>query len=280
MLTVNDLQRLRTDAEAQRLKEWNTHSQQLAKDERLVAYYPIAATLSDRVVANASQSGNKFDAQLVGPVNRDSGRFGAASTGLEFDRPGARVRTRIDGEFNAFTFACWVKLDSLEHVYNALFMSDGYENGELHWSIRNDGRLMFSVMVDETWKSRQYNEIEQGFVESAGLAKVYFTEPIWDVSNSGQWFHLAAVYDPASRRVEQYVNGQQLSSEEILDRFYIDTLRIGPAEIGNWGQPFRKTPWFAVRNLNGTIDELAIYDAALQAGEVSSLYEQGKPIGY
>ena len=52
---------------------------------------------------------------------------------------------------------------------------------------------------------------------------------------SGCWFHVAAVYDPISRRVTQYVNGEQVSNEEIVDKFYISKLRIGPAEIGNWG---------------------------------------------
>lgn len=46
---------------------------------------------------------------------------------------------------------------------------------------------------------------------------------------------------------------------------------------GNWGQPFRKSPGFAVRNLNGAIDELAIFDDALSAEEIQTLYENGKP---
>ena len=122
--------------------------------------------------------------------------------------------------------------------------------------------------------------LEQRIVKDAGLHRVYYSKPIWDLSKSGQWFHLVAVYDPANRRVEQYVNGQSVGAEEISDKFHISTLRIGPAEIGNWGQPFRKSPWFAVRNLDGTIDELAIFNAALNAEEVSDLYEQGKPLGY
>lgn len=117
-------------------------------------------------------------------------------------------------------------------------------------------------------------------VQDAGLHRVYMTEPIWDSSMSGQWLHLAAVFDPARRIVMQYLNGQPVSQHEIVDKFLVTQLRIGPAEIGNWGQPFRDSPWFAVRNLNGTIDELAIFDAALTDGEIRALYEQGKPLGY
>jgi hypothetical protein len=278
--TFSELSLQWREADEKLFARWQDHSQQLRTDDRLIAYYPIAAGVSGRAVANAAASGPQADGLLVGPVERSAGRFGAQSAGLNFERTGARVRTRIDGEFKAFTFACWVRIDSLAHRYNALFMGDGYENGEPHWQIRDDGRLMFSVMVDDTQEIQHFSEIDQKMVTQAGLHRVYYSPPFWDISKSGQWFHLAAVYSPADRRVDQYVNGEVVSSDEIVDRFHVSTLRIGPAEIGNWGQPFRKTPWFAVRNLNGTIDELAIFNAPLTESEIQNVYEYGKPVGY
>lgn len=278
--TIGDVSRLRDTAQAARFAQWKNHSQELRADDRLIAYYPILESQSGRRVPNQSTTGSGRDGQTVGLVNRVAGRFGTKTAGFEFDRPGSRVRVRIDGEFQAFTFACWVKIDNLEHRYNALFMGDGYENGEPHWQIRDDGRLMFSVMVDDSQDIRVSNTFDEKTVRDAGLHRVYFTEPFWDVSKSGQWFHIAAVYDPVGRQVVQYVNGEELARQEIVDKFHISTLRIGPAEIGNWGQPFRKTPWFAVRNLNGAIDELAIFKAALTSDEMQNLYEQGRPLGY
>ena len=52
-----------------------------------------------------------------------------------------------------------------------------------------------------------------------------------------------------------------------------------PAELGNWGQPFRKMPWFAVRNLNGTIDELAIINAGLTEEAIQALLSRASPWG-
>ncbi|MEW4526569.1 LamG-like jellyroll fold domain-containing protein [Maioricimonas sp. JC845] len=278
--TIGELLRRRDDAEAQRFAQWKLSAERLAQDPRLIAYYPMALASDGRIVRNAAATGAERNGTIVGPVQHAPGRFGTASAGLDFERPGARVRTRIDGEFTAFTFVCWGRIDSLEHRYNALFMGDGYENGEPHWQIRDDGRLMFSVMVDDSQEIRHYSELEKRVVTGAGLHHVYITEPFWDITRSGQWFHLAAVYDPQARRVTQYVNGREISSEPIVDRFHTETLRIGPSEIGNWGQPFRKTPEFAVRNLNGTIDELAIFNAALASHEIETLYEEGKPRGY
>ncbi|MCA9055999.1 MAG: FecR domain-containing protein, partial [Planctomycetaceae bacterium] len=216
--TGTDLSRQRQVAEQSRFEQWKTDSQRMRADERLIACYPIATELNGRTVPNATVAGSRFDALLVGPVERMRGRFGADSSGLAFDRPGARVRTRIEGEFQAFTFACWAKVDSLEHRYNALFMADGYENGEPHWQIRDDGRLMFSVMVDDSQVIEHFSEIDQQVVQQAGLHRVYYTEPFWDISKSGQWFHLAAVYDPAGRQVLQFVNGEPVASEEIIDK--------------------------------------------------------------
>jgi len=72
------------------------------------------------------------------------------------------------------------------------------------------------------------------------------------------------------------VNGEKISEEQVLPKFHVDKLRIGNGEIGNWGEPFRETPWFAIRNLNGRIDELVILDAALSEREVATLYEQSR----
>ncbi|MFK8113853.1 MAG: LamG-like jellyroll fold domain-containing protein [Rubripirellula sp.] len=278
--TTLDVQRQHAIEQQRRWNQWKLDSQQLRNDPRLIAYYPIAESSSSRFVPNVANTGNDRDGTMVGLVHRTDGRFGQDSASLEFDRPGSRVRVRMDGDFTAFTFACWVKIDSLEHRYNALFMGDGYENGEPHWQIRDDGCLMFSVMVDDSVNLTRLDKVEQRMVTTAGRHRVYSSQPIWDISKSGQWLHIAAVYDPPARRVTQYVNGQQVADEKITDQFLIEKLRIGPAEIGNWGQPFRKTPWFAVRNLNGSIDELTIFDAALQSDEITKLYEQGKPLGY
>lgn len=277
VVSREEVDRHRQQTQRLRFKAWQSQSQELRRDDRLIAYYPIADLplgLPGRVVTNQAASGSGLDGSLVGWVNQGQGRFGPASVGLEFDRPGSRVRARIDGSFSAFTFACWTRIDSLKNRYNALFMGDGYENGEPHWQIRDDGRLMFSVMVDDQPEpGRDKATLDR-------LHRVYFTDSVWDISMSGRWLHIAAVYDPVGRRVKQYVNGQLVGDEAILDKFFIDKLHIGSAEIGNWGQPFRQTPWFAVRNLNGSIDEMAIFDAALTGDEILGLYEAGKSVGY
>jgi hypothetical protein len=88
---------------------------------------------------------------------------------------------------------------------------------------------------------------------------------------------LAAVYDPDAMRVRQYVDGQKVSDQSIEPDALVKDLHIGPSEIGNWGQPFRKSPSFAVRTMDGTIDELAIFSAALSDQEIAGLHQAGRP---
>ena len=247
---------------------WQEKRAELVKDERLIAYYSFEDSDSGSLVPNLVHPRNPdSDGAIIlaEPVN---GRWPGVQSALEFRRPGSRVRVNIPGEFPAFTFMSWVRIDSLDRQYNALFLGDGYENGEPHWQIREDGKLMLSVMVDDTRMHPKYKK--------SRFHWVYFSPPIWDLSMSGQWMHVASVYDPKQRLVSHYVDGLKVSSEEITDEFLVKKLRIGNGEIGNWGEPFKEDPNWAIRNLNGRMDEIAIYQAALSGEEVSRIFEQSR----
>ena len=88
--------------------------------------------------------------------------------------------------------------------------------------------------------------------------------------------HLASVFDPEERYVAHYVNGEEIAREAIPDKFFVDRLHIGNAEIGNWGEPHREDPEFAIRNLNGRMDELAIFRVALDAEEIAELHRRSQ----
>ena len=250
-------------------ERWELHRDTLAKDPRLIAYYTFDQARDQTMVPNLALPRNaEMDGAIVlaEPV---AGRWSELKPALEFHRPGSRVRVNILGEYPAFTFACWVRIDSLDRWYNALFMGDGYETGEPHWQIRNDGAMMLSIMVDDS-------KPNPGSPNDAGFHRVYYSPPMWDISKSGQWIHLASVFDPAKRVVSHYVDGERVSRQTIEDRFFIETLRIGNAEIGNWGQPFREDPTWAIRNLNGRMDEMAIFKAALSESEIQALYQSSR----
>jgi len=253
----------------QDFERWLAHRDSLSRDPRVIAYYTFDRPAPTAVIASVAEPRNtELDGAVV-LAETTSGRWPGMKQALEFRRPGSRVRVRIPGEFGAFTFAAWVRIDSLDRRYNALFMGDGYGTGKPQWQIRDDGKIMLSVMVDDSRPNPHH-------AQDAGFHRVYYSPSIWDQSMSGQWMHLASVFDPKRRQVVHHVNGQRVSLQEIEDDYLIKTLRIGNGEIGNWGEPFRETPWFAIRNLNGRIDELVILDAALTDEEVAQLHDSSR----
>ncbi|MEM6979988.1 MAG: LamG domain-containing protein [Planctomycetota bacterium] len=277
LTTDEALDRRSIDRQRRRFEAWRDSTNQIKADPRVIGHFPIGldATGADFISVAGADDKQAF---MVGNPSWTEGRFGHHSHAIAFDRPGSRIRTRFDDTYDAFTLMCWVKIDSLPHRYNALFMSDGYENGELHWQIRYDGHMMFSVMVDDQAEVFNFSRFENALVQDAGRHRVYLSdEAVWDLSRSGRWMHLAAIYDPAGRRVTLLADGQVVGESTIPDDLLVTDLRIGSAEIGNWGQPFRDTPAFAVRNLNGAIDELCFFNAALSQQEIKRHFDSGNP---
>lgn len=99
----------------------------------------------------------------------------------------------------------------------------------------------------------------------------------WDPSLSGRWIHLAVTFDIDSGTIIHYLNGQMLSRHVVPNTQMPSTTEIGPASIGNWAAPTLPDARFAIRNLNGAIDELAIFSAALSANEIRETHDYGKP---
>ncbi|QXD26047.1 FecR domain-containing protein [Opitutia bacterium ISCC 51] len=245
-----------------REQAWREKSDHIAQDLRSLAFYPVnSSNASGRMLTDDAQSG------LNGTVvraRRVSDRWGQAGSALNFSPAGSRVRVSIPGEHNSLTFYCWARIDSLDRWYNSLFLTDGHELNEPHWQIMNDGRLFFSV------KRRERDEV----FEDKHIA---YSPSFWDPSKSGQWFQIATVYDIENWTTTHYVNGVAISQDHIDEEYRVDTVKIGAASIGNWNEPTRDDSYFALRNLNGAIDEFAIFTQALSAQEIAELYEKGRP---
>lgn len=257
-----------------RLTQWLSSTEELKQDQSLIAYYQMHVMHSDprgvpgNELLNLAQSTAAVRVGAIVGCERTNDRWGRAESALDFSRMGSRVRVSIPGEYDGLSLYCWVKLNSLDRWFNSLFLTDGHEVQEPHWQIMNDGRLFFSV---KKFNSSQKNPPRND--------KYHFYSPVfWDASLSGKWLMLATVYDPASKGVTHYLDGKILSHEAVPSEYLVEKVKIGPASIGNWSEPmYRTDPEFVVRNLNGSIDEFAIFGRALSAEEIANLYRFGKP---
>lgn len=268
-LDINALESRDIGQGTQRFERWNGWSQQQRQDPRLIAYYAFDDNggWKRELQSSLEPANSDLDGAIVG-ARRVNGRWPTKGA-LEFKRPGDRVRVQIPGEFSSLTFACWVKIDSLDRWYNSLFLTDNYNQGEPHWQILDTGQLFFSV------RTRPDSEDPSQWTRPPH--RTVLSPPFWQPSMSGKWLHLATTYDVESSRTSHYLNGELLHSEVIPDDQLVRTTRIGAASIGNWSLPTRPDAEFAIRNLNGSFDEFAIFSAALDADEIKEIYENGKP---
>jgi len=269
-LPIGDVHDLVRQRQERRHAEWQQWSQEARKDPRLIAYYTFKHWPDDRW----DRLVNNF-AEPRRP-NRAGGAVGARWTqgrwpgkeALEFKRPGDRVRLNLDGTYDALTLACWVKVDSVDKKYNSLLLTDGYDNGEPHWQIYEDGRLMFSIMYRPS-KMPERPQLRGKWNQ------MYFSRPVFTAESLGRWHHIAVTYDSQSGEAVQYFDGSEVSRGVPPLHQPGRDITYGPCEIGNWGLP-TEGHQFPIRNLNGVIDEFAVYEAVLGADEVRAVFEAGK----
>ncbi len=242
----------------QRFSDWQHHSLTLRKQSNILAYFSMEDV--DSWTRNLTAFPQEIAPGAIVAAKAVEGRW-PAKQALDFSPNGSRVRVTIPGQHQALTLSTWAKIDSLDRQYNALFLTDNYDIGEPHWQLTDKGQLFFSV----------------GLGKDRGLHHIFLSPVVWDHSDSEQWLHLVTTYDVATRTCLHYLNGQEVSRDQAAEKQGVDALNIGSAQIGNWGLPTREEPEFAVRNLNGRLDEFTLFNTVLTPDEIQSLYQSGKP---
>ena len=245
---------------------WKHGSEARRSDPRLVAYYDFegltsaSRRLQNRAVFDAA---SELDGGIVG-ARLSEGRW-SRKTALDFRREGDRVRFQIPGEFDALTLYVWVRIDALDRHLNSLFLTDYYDQREIHWQISRKGCLHFATSPMGVENLDKYN-------------RRFYSDKFWDASMSGQWWLLATTVDrdAEDRAVTHYINGEPVGFSGGSNRGKpLSTMQIGRADLGNWSDPI--WPEVSMRALNGRIDEFAIFRAVLSPLEIREIYEQGKP---
>ncbi len=240
---------------------WLSHSIELRKDPRLVAYYTFERVETDdpAVLPNLAHAASGRDGRVIG-AKWVHGRF-PQKQATDFDTPEARVELEIPGNYDRLTLVTWVKLRAWTSSPNtpssSLLMSNGYgtQDGYVHWQVATSGSSWLSTSRDT--QGRQPN-----LQSSAELA----------AGTLNQWRQLAVVYDLPSKKVAFYINGTAAGTGAVDVEH---KLRIGMAQIGNWGAEVLEPG--KLRRLDGAMDELIIFRDALSAADIRALWESGRP---
>lgn len=255
-----DFQAKSLAAEARRLDQWRSACKRLEADPTLLLHFDFEnASASDWQIRNlGNPRSNVSDAAIVG-CQWTEGRW-PEKHALEFQSVSDRVRVNLPGEYDSLTLAAWVSVKGLDRKINSLFMSDGFDPRTIHWLIRRDGALGLTVIGAEP---RQH--------------QIVLSPPVITLEKFGLWLHMAVVIDSSAQRVLHCLNGVPVSETPLK---IAPPFRVGAAELGNWNaKGFPENDPFMIRNFSGAMDELLMFNRALDPAELRALYTQGKPQG-
>lgn len=242
----------------QKKKSWESWNDSVTKHPELVAHYDFEAR--SRTLIDQGPGGHHG---AIVSANWSPGRFSGKSA-LEFNSPADRVRLEIPGEFQAMTFSAWVRIDSHTDRNQSILLTDSYKVGYPHWQVSPEGNLRLGVRLPSPdW------DTEHAYGTGYGSPRVFNTRKL------GVWKFIATTYDSQSGEVVHFSNGEEISRHELLGR---QPLKIGKAELGNWGVPFRPDEFrYVVRNLVGRMDTLTLWKTALSPAEIEAIYRQTSP---
>lgn len=264
------LERLMLEQRQERLRAWTELSRRISEDTRTVLHFDFTRDPDlPRTVRNrAARTGPALDGVVVGS-DWSEGRWSGKGA-MEFRHPGDRVRVVVPGEFDALTYVTWLRVKTLERMFTSIFLTDSFEPGEPHWQFF-EGKIRLGIGDAEVRKPTRYLSARVWLGPSGANYTTDHIVPEWKLD---RWIHLAVVMDTARREVSHYIDGSKVSTDEMV---ILQKLRIGDAELGNWGLPASTDPQ-PIRNFQGLIDEFTIYGTALSPEEIQSLFLEGQPL--
>jgi len=148
---------------------------------------------------------------------------------------------------SSLTVSAWVKADSHTNtsgVYDSIYSSSKSSNAA------NGGFVLTNNL--NKWKCYFYSGTTWYAVESDNNVV------------DGQWYHLASTWDGTTAKL--YVNGSvQTSTASVssITYFTVHSAKVGSYYTGNY--------------FNGLIDEVSLFDSALSASDITSMYNSGVP---
>lgn len=207
-----------------------------------------ARALPNKALASSVSDGTIIGCSVVEGRWREKGA-------LEFRSVRDRVRFLVPGQHRSITLCVRLRVERTDKLFNSILMSDAFNPGAMHWQVRKDGSLRLGVAGQPPGRNADYD-----------------TPPIFTGNRLGQWIHLATVYDSAAMTVKHYLNGEMIA--QVPMRFEMP-LSIGACELGNWTPGPNSSDKYAIRNLEGRIDELQVFSRVLSEQAIKELYSAG-----
>jgi chitodextrinase len=214
----------------------------------LYAAQSTAPVVPTGLVAGYSFSNNTLDHSAYGnhahakDVSASTDRFGYGASAFQFNGTSSEVTADNSLQQNSpyTTVSFWIKLNAYPGNSESFLLSNGGWQERWKISLPSHGKPV--------WTTNNASGISD--MDSGGGNEV----PL------GKWAHLAMVHDGTKDRI--YLNGVQVAEKAVSGTMNNTTHPLGigynPVDGGNW--------------FDGQLDEVEIYNAALDATQIAALY--------
>ena len=206
-------------------------------NDGLIAYYPFNGSADD-------ESGNENHGTVYGATLTED-RFGNVGSAYYFDGIDDWIRVNHSNSAS-WTIAVWIKFNGPQ---GATIINTDEDDPD-------DNDYNFNLNITNY-------DIRAGYEECGDWFDHFVTCP--DLS-ANEWYFIAGTRDAVSGKHEISRNGVSCESGTWLDTPCQDDNFIGIAHIPN---PFYSSSTF----YHGVIDDIRIYNRALSASEIQTLYE-------
>jgi|GEM_PF-3491147 len=242
-----------TTSETLRQKRIDDYHQQMIKRDDLLLYYNFH-DINDGSTPNLAKNAQRnTSATILNPI-RVSGRT-EYSHALLLENKANSINFNLlrPQKTTSFTTAIWVKVNRLDSSLSTLINSQGWSMGALHFQITRSGGLRHGIYGGRSFETPS------------------------NVVQLGQWHLLVVTRNLITQQAEFYCDGVRVScrriSNEISNRQPLKA-EFGESSIGRWSHPISPNTH---RVLKGQVDEVMIFNHALNSEEITDLYTSGKP---
>jgi hypothetical protein len=204
--------------------------------------------------ADSSGNGNTGTTQNT-PTWTASGEINGALTLNGTNQDVAATETPSLILAGSWTASAWVKVAALPTSGNNVLLVSKSTNG-------GGNAPNYSIGIDNTGGVIRW---QTWFMDTgSGNNGIYYTATI----NLNTWYFVTGVWDNTAKNLYLYVNGTQVGST-------LNVPGVSPLTTGGNTLDIGDHHGFAGSYLNGTIDDVRVYNRALSAAEVWSLYNGG-----
>lgn len=237
----------------------------------LVAYFPLNAQSEE--VTNAT--GKITWSKMAGAGSFVPGRRGNAYQGSA-SQAYLEYTLSADNPFKTmseFSIAMWIKSPAITNGSESILSLDGGDATMGNLDILQEGgtgdsidiKFYLNSNISPTWTGQDVSKQATAFLND-------------------KWFHLVALYNKTTSTMELYANGKLVVSSirysgpkpTTGDQPLLGAMGFNPnmttLRFGAWPQQIAGNPQSWMMYYNGMIDEVRIYNKALSAAEVQSLY--------